>query len=311
MYPSEEDESWRGVFVKEQVDALTQLFDMDINVCHIKGKITNNGSTLNYVKWLFILPYMAFKYKFKLVHSHHFLCALIAKLCTKCHHIYTVHEGELQTNTYKSKLIQLAVKWSDIVIYVNQEMYASSTHSEKYFIPSGVNLERFILIDRQEARMRLGLDVNKYYILFPSSPLRMEKNAKFLQSFLDNNPEFVSNRSIEVIWGGGLEYSRMYLYMNASDVLVSFSDYESDGMVFKEAMACDLPVVTFRVGNSDIYFSDGSSGSIIGRDEKQFKEQLIYWMKVGRSRGRDKLAMLEMDANTIAEKLYAVYSKLG
>jgi len=307
MYPSKGDVAWRGVFVKEQVDQLIKQFGVNVTVCHIKGAISNGGSTLSYFKWFFLFPVYAIRKNFKLVHSHHFLCTFISKLCPYCRVVYTVHEGELQTNSFKSKLIRLAIKFSDTVIFVNKKMYDLSVHSKKHFLPSGINMDVFNEMDSHAARTRLGLSSEINYLLFPGSPNRKEKNAKFLIDFLKKEKQFVSNKKIEVIWGGGIEYSEMSTYMSAVNILVSFSKFESDGMVFKEAMACNLPVITFDVGNAEMYFGDGFTGSVIDVKTSDFKEKIIYWLNAGRTNGRNKLITLGMDNIEVTKKLYEIY----
>jgi len=307
MYPSEGDVAWRGIFVKEQVDQLNKQFGMDVNVCHIKGAITNGGSTLNYFKWFFLFPVYVIRKKIRLVHSHHFLCTLISKLWPYCKVFYTVHEGELQINSFKSKLIKLAVKLSDVVIFVNKKMYDLSTHGKKYFLPCGINMDVFNEVDVHTARKKLGLNSEKTYILFPGSPYRKEKNAEFLIDFLKSEKKFINDRKIEVIWGGNIEYSDMNIYMSAVNMLVSFSKFESDGMVFKEAMACNLPVITFDVGNAKIYFGDGIVGSVIDEKTSVFKEKIIYWINAGRTKGRKKLLALGMDNMKVTKKLHDIY----
>jgi len=102
----------------------------------------------------------------------------------------------------------------------------------------------------------------------------------------------------------------MAVTMNAADILLSFSDYESDGMTFKEAMACNLPVITFDVGNCQLYFDDEKSGSIIAPDDDSLKRSIVYWLE-NKSTGRDKLLQLAMDLNSVAGKVSAIYQDVS
>ena len=306
MYPSEGDVAWRGVFIKEQVESFKSYFNLDIKVFHIKGAISAGGSNLNYIKWIFKYLYQSFSQKIRVVHCHHFLTVLIAKLNPFVRIVYTVHEGELDAKTKKAALIQRSIAFSDVVIYVNEKMFSLSAHKNKYLIPSSIDLQKFFEEDKVVCRKTLGLDTEKFYIFFPACPKRPEKNANFLNAFVAHNKCFIDENSIEVLWGGNIEYNKMRIYMNAVDILVSFSNYESDGMVFKEAMACNLPVICFNVGNAQLYFGDEQSGSIIDKDYCSLKSKIIYWQK-NASKGRAKLVSLSLDAKDTAGKLYEIY----
>ncbi|MBU4264345.1 MAG: glycosyltransferase family 4 protein [Proteobacteria bacterium] len=309
MYPSLGDVAWRGVFIEEQVTYLKKLKNIHLHLFHIKGRITTGGSNLNYLKWIFKFPILAFKHRITLVHSHHFLCTFIAKLYPFANLLYTVHEGELEQNGFKSTFIRLAIKMSDYVIFVNQGQYENyKTTKTSYFLPSGISLQKFFPQSRLEVRQQLLLEQEPFYVFFPASPKRKEKNAKFLLDFECAYKYFFNDNKIEIIWGGEIEYHLMPLYMNAVNLLVSFSDYESDGMVFKEAMACNLPVITFDVGNAKVYFGDETAGSIIQKDIKQLYEKMLFWMKKP-SYGSKKIADLGMDIENVGEKLLAIYNE--
>lgn len=309
MYPSYGDESWRGVFIKNQINTLSTLFPgVHFDILHIKGGVSKGGRKINYVSGLWRFLTMIDRSRCDIIWAHHSLCVLLAFMRKKIPLLYSLHEGQGRNSFFS--LVGRAEKLSDHVLYVNKGAFEASGHANKYFCPSGVDTGKFCCLDRAECRLKLGLDPGKYYVFFPASPKRPEKNAAFAYSFAGKYKSWLERENIEFVFGGGVESESMPIWMNAMDCMVSFSDYESDGMVFKEAMACNLPVITFDVGNARIYFGDGIAGSIIGRDYEALQERLAHWKGRGRSKGRDFLLALGMDARSVAHQVKQIFEKI-
>src|SRR5258708_27199195 len=64
-------------------------------------------------------------------------------------------------------------------------------------------------------------------------------------------------------------------YMSACDVLVLTSLAEGSPMVIKEAMACNLPIVSVRVGDVAEIISDTPGCSMAERDPADIAAKLI------------------------------------
>jgi len=311
MYPNNKAK-WAGTFVKQQALSLKQTENTNIELLIISGPATG-GSYLDYFLGYFkLLKKLYFnKYQFDLVHSHHYYMTLLYKLTFKSLPlVYTMHENNyFVTNSFTRNLLKWCANNASATIVVWKKMLDLFKGHKTHFLPSGVNLEIFDDCDKAQSRKKLNLELIKTYLFFPAPTERLEKNAPFLQKFIVNNPSFIQKNNIEVIWGGNINYIDMPTYMNAADILVSFSDYESDGMTYKEAMACNLPVITFKAGNSDLYFDDQRSGSIITKDEEHLKEKIAYWLQHS-SQGRKKLFEIEMDTSSVSLKLVNIYKSL-
>jgi glycosyltransferase involved in cell wall biosynthesis len=311
MYPSTGDASWRGVFIKEQVKAFEEMFpEIHFDILHIKGGISNNGRKFNYISGYFRYLLMMRKTKYDIVWAHHSLCVFLAAAHKKIPLVYTVHEGK-HLKVIEGGLVASAIKYADHVIYVNKNAFENSSITNSYFIPSGVDTGKFRCLARDKCRATLGLVSGKYYVFFPASANRPEKNASFAYSFIDKESTWLDSENIEFIFGGSIENELMPIWMNAVDCMVSFSDFESDGMVFKEAMACDLPVITFDIGNASLYFKHEYAGSLIGRDHNELKEKIVKWKKTGRSKGRDYLLTLGMDKYSVAQQLKNTFEEIA
>jgi len=299
MYPSEGDVSWRGSFVKEQVDECRKLakskgFDeLSLDVFHIKARVCG-GSNFNYITSFFKLLFKILFGRYDLVHCHHAFCALIcAPFFNKI--IYTVHEGALN-NASTSPLIKLAIKLSARVIYVNKAAFENSVKDKKYFLPCGIDFDKFVPIKNPK----------RDYILFPAAPHRKEKNAALLQKI--ESEIIVKYPEISIMFGGDIARDDMPFIMGNALMIISIGDYESDGLVLKEAMALNVPVISTDVGNTK-YYLNKASGIIINSDTNSLKEAISSIVENSENfwSGRKQLLNLQVDNKSTAEKLLGIY----
>ncbi len=309
MYPSLK-KKWLGTFVRDQVKTLRGMGSYHIKLFLIKGK-QSGGSNLDYLKGYFRLLTLLKKNDYDIIHSHHLFTTILYKLTF--HNtpiVYTIHEGEFfKTNIVKRFLFRACARRADFVFFVNFKAYQYMNLKNSMFLPCGVDTKVFNVIDSRESlRKELNLKASKFYIFFPADPERPEKNAKFVYKFIDVYRAWLLRENIKFVFGGHIKHYEMPIWMNATDLLISFSNYESDGMVFKEAMACNLPIISFDIGNARRYFgSDEGCGSIISPEFEQFREKILYWKNKGRSAGRKQLLQFGLDIGTVSKNISDVY----
>jgi glycosyltransferase involved in cell wall biosynthesis len=299
MYPSEGDVSWRGAFVKEQVEECRKLAQSKVNdiavidVFHIKARVSG-GSNFNYVTFFFKLFAKMLSVRYQLIHCHHAFCVFACALFSR-KIVYTVHEGELN-NANTSPLIKLAIKLSDRVIYVNRKAFTDSVKRKKYFLPCGIDFDRFVPLS----------EPTRDYILFPADPSRKEKNASLLwQVEKDILREYPN---VSFVYGGYIPRDSMPTVMGNALMVISIGDYESDGLVIKEAMALNVPVISTDVGNAKYYLND-KSGIIIENNSSSLKKAISSILKKIENylNGRKQLLNLHVDNRSTAAKLLDIY----
>jgi glycosyltransferase involved in cell wall biosynthesis len=114
-------------------------------------------------------------------------------------------------------------------------------------IPNGIDLERFRPLDRHECRKRLGWHPDIFHVLFPSNsgdPVKRPELAHAAVACLRS----MGVRS-EVHHLCGIPNTEVPVWLNASNVVLLTSLHEGSPNVVKEALACDLPVVSVDVGD--------------------------------------------------------------
>jgi glycosyltransferase involved in cell wall biosynthesis len=110
-----------------------------------------------------------------------------------------------------------------------------------------VDLETFRPTDRARARQQLGLTASGKVVLFPFDPKRRVKRYDIATGAVHLLRERGMDVSILPVWN--VANDRMPLYYSAADVMVLCSDSEGSPTSVKEALACDLPVVSTDVGD--------------------------------------------------------------
>ena len=176
-------------------------------------------------------------------------------------------------------------------------------------IPNGVDLNLFNPENKVERGM-LGLSKEKKYILFLGDTSDTRKNFRLAQEAIRllNDPE------VELLKSYPVNHEEVPFYINAADVLISTSYMEGSSNVIKEAMACNCPVVATNVGDVQWLFGN-EPGYFITEFEQEdaadkIKMALTFSEKQGRTEGRKRIIELNLDAESVAKKIIALYKNV-
>jgi glycosyltransferase involved in cell wall biosynthesis/predicted ATP-grasp superfamily ATP-dependent carboligase len=172
-------------------------------------------------------------------------------------------------HTWRGRVAQrcsrMVARLADAVIVVSEHMKAQLPAAVRpTVIPSGLDLKLFHPIPRDEARRRLGWSPGRRVVLFVGRPFQARKRHS-----LARDAVALLNRSLpaELVVAWGVPHTEMPVYMSAADVLVCTSMQEGSPNVVKEALACDLPVVSVPVGDVALRLQ-GVAGCELCADER-------------------------------------------
>lgn len=114
-------------------------------------------------------------------------------------------------------------------------------------VPCGIDLDRFTPSSTLAAKRALGWDPATFHVLFPANAGNPIKRPDLATAAVEHARRDGVNSDLHFL--RGLANSDVPLWMNASDCLLLTSRHEGSPTVVKEALACNLPVVSVDVGD--------------------------------------------------------------
>ncbi len=171
-------------------------------------------------------------------------------------------------------------------------------------IPHGVNLELFSPGSQIEARKKLSWGLTHPVIVISVRNDPKGKGLDLAKSSMKVVRTILPDVELKVITN--VLHDRMPLYFRAADVLFCGSKSEGSPNVVKEALACNLPVVSVPVGDVVERLVGVYPSAIVPRDPDEIGKALADILKKRkRSNGRDKVGHLSLDK--IARRVLGVY----
>lgn len=237
MYPTDEDPSF-GTFVRDQVETL-RARGVEIDVLFVNGR----ANRFNYLKGVWQMRSMISRGDYDLVHGHYVYSGFIARLQRRVPVIVTFHGEPIKHEALLSRLLAPRV---DACTVTSEQHKKHLRYDRARVVPCGVDLQMFKPMPQAEARAALGWNVHRKVMTYIGAH-RPEKRVEIVKAAYEILR--TEHRDLDLSLPHGLPHDQIPLYMNAADVLVLASDYEGSPMVIKEAMACNLPIVSTPVGD--------------------------------------------------------------
>ena len=289
--------------IKSQADSLKNK-GMELQIFPILGK-----SFGGYLKNIPKLRKQIITLKPDIIHSHYSFCGFVASLTSKNIPIVVSLMG---SDTHHSKLMKLIIKlFSDYrwrkTIVKSEDMKIRLGLKNASVLPNGVDLNLFKPLNKRECRQKLDWDLNQKYLLFASDPDREEKNFALAKAAINR----IKINPIELKIVYNIEHSQMPFYLNASDVLLLTSKWEGSPNIVKEAMACNIPVVSTKVGDIEYLFGDTEGYYYTDPDSNKLAEKINYVLDNDiKPNGRQRIIDLKLDSESIADKLIQLYEEV-
>lgn len=297
-------------FVLEQGEAI-RAAGCEVEYFLIKG---------NYLKAVGALKRKIREWKPDIVHAHFGLSAITAELQSHVPVVTTFHNGET-LNWHVNLMSSLMSLRAKHVIYVAQHIRDLSYFKAKNYsiIPCGVNMEECEVMDKAEARQRLGWDAKKKYILFGGAFDNLRKNYALLREAVER-----TGGDIEIVEMKGLSRAECVLRMNACDLFALPSHSEGSPQALKEAMACNCPCLATDIADVKYLFGSETGHFILRNprktherwdaDEKSLDEMVVLLREAlafkGRTHGRERIWELELSNEQVAKRIITIYNNI-
>lgn len=304
MYPTEEQPAF-GIFVQEQVEALRSA-GIQVTVLFINGR----ASRLNYFWGVLRYWWKLLSADYDLVHAHHALTGLLARLQWYHPLVVTYHGTEVSSIVprWLSFLARDGGRFFDRIIVVNEtEKELVKDRAKVRLIPCGVDLDKFRPMPLVEARRALDLPLDKPLILWVGQRRQWVKRLELAEQAISLVKEKLPDAELVVV--SGQPHSLIPTFMSACDVFLHTSRYEGSPMVIKEAMACNLPIVSTPVGDVAQVIESVEGCYLVEPEPRDIAQQLLRVLGWGqRTNGRIKIGGLSSE--TAAQRVSAVYREL-
>lgn len=291
-------------FINEQINTLIKIYKIEIDTYLITG----NGFW-GYLKNLKKLKNKIRQFKPNIIHAHYGLSGLLSCLQRIVPTVITFHGSDAYI-FYVKILSKIAAHLSAFNIFVGEKIKNRiNRHKISEIVPCGIDLNKFYPIEKNYARKLMNLDLNKNYILFSSRFDNSVKNYPLVKKALvklktKNDIIELKNKTREEV----------NILLNACNLLILTSISEGSPQIVKEAMACNIPVVSTDVGDVKWLFGNEPGYYITNFDPhdvaQKIKLAIEFRKKYDRTNGRQRIIDLGLDSATIAGRIMDVYKEV-
>jgi glycosyltransferase involved in cell wall biosynthesis len=298
------------VFIKRQVEFL-RAAGVRVDVFYFDGE----RRPLRYAQAWARLHLILTRRRYDLVHAQFGQNGLIA-LPKRVPLVVTFRGSDLLgiigprgRNTLAGRLLQRisrgVARRADAVVVVAESMKRALPRGvEASVIPSGLDLELLRPHPREDARRRLGLPLDRKLVLFAANPdLPRKRHALARQAV-----SLVRDRlPVDLVVAWGVSHADIPIYMSACDALVLTSVHEGSPNVVKEALACNLPVVSVAVGDVPERLR-GIEGCELCADDRP--ETVAAALERVLRRGRriaGRVSVQQLDEKLLAQQMIQIY----
>jgi len=177
-----------------------------------------------------------------------------------------------------------------------------------HVIPCGIDIRVFQHLNKTQCQHALGLNVEKRYVFFNANNPKV-KRLDIAQAAIQLLQEKFPAALLSL--NGNVHPDEIPQYINACDAVLLCSDSEGSPMIIKEALACEVPIVSVAVGDVVERISGVSNCFIVEQDVNAIHYQLDHILSQDSlsTNGREKLKTDELDSITTIRKIIYVYQQ--
>ncbi len=253
-----------------------------------------------------------------IVHAHYgTMTAFLAVLSTTLPVIVTYRGSDLNPNRSRGRLreavgtllSQIAALRAARIICVSNQLKDRLwwRRDQVSIISTGVDMTLFYPRDLQEARRELRWGQNERVVLFNAGdPIckRLDLALAAVQF-----AESLCGRIRFAVLDGNVPPNHVPSMMSAADCLLLTSDWEGSPNVVKEALACNLPVVSVDVGDVRERLERVRPSVIVPRDFCEIGKAISEVLRQGqRSNGRE--LGNDLSSEVVSQRIVSVYRAL-
>lgn len=305
---------WRMIFIRNDIAAIEKL-----GVIGRSFHLVSRTSVPTLIKEAHRFRQEVRQFQPDLVHVHYgtvsaFFCVAMTRLPL----VVTYQGSDLLPctgmNPVRSAtgrfLSQLAALRADRIICVSRELKARLwwNRARAHILPSGVDTTVFYPIPRSDARAQLGWIDDENIVVSSAGTDPPRKRLDLAQAAV-RVAESQCGPIRLIILDGTTEHKELPVLLSAADCLLMTSDWEGSPNIVKEAIACDLPVISVDVGDVKERLRDVDPSPIVSRDPEILGAALARLLRT-RKRSNGHEVIREISAPKFARKVLSIYDEV-
>jgi glycosyltransferase involved in cell wall biosynthesis len=204
-----------------------------------------------------------------------------------------------------------AARRADAVVAVSRvverALPAGMQRRNVHVIPCGIDLDRFVPLDRQDCERALGWRAGAFHVLFPANTGDPVKRPALAAAAVEQLT--ASGVPAELHYLRGVPNHEVPRWLNACHALLLTSLHEGSPTVVKEALACDIPVVSVDVGDVSERI-EGIEGCYLADPAPEAIAAALARVARSGDRVKARARVASLSHVAIAERLRELYTRL-
>ena len=232
--------------------------------------------------------------------------AVLYRLCShdteNQHVVVSLMGSDTKSGLIHKNVIRIfsILKWKEVIVK-SESMKRNIRIRSARIIPNGIDMGK--IKPKNEKADKTSSD----FILFASDPLRYAKNYPLAEKAISLlNTNFTQLKVVHSI-----DHEEIIREINSSSLLLLTSRWEGSPNIVKEAMACNMPVVSTNVGDVEWLFGNEPGHFLTNFEPQDVAEKIQMALKFskekGRTNGRQRIIELGLDSETAARNLTGIY----
>ncbi|CAN5397439.1 hypothetical protein BH10BAC5_BH10BAC5_11570 [soil metagenome] len=288
------------VFVREHAENL-QRHGVEIEYFLIKGK-----GLKSYYRHINLLKNHLFESDIDIVHAFFGLSGLVCTFQKTTPTVVSFVGCDINIPWQRTVSKVFVIPKTKRNIFVSEKLFdLAGNPKNSIVLPFGVDLTKYKLKSRNEARIKLGWSQTKKYILFASTFDRVEKNPQLAFAAV----KLLTRNDIELVEFKNIKDDEIADHYAASDLLLLTSIREGSPQVIKEAMAMNTPIVSTDVGDVKAMIGNMEGCYITSFDPQDVAEKIAKALDFGKNTNT-RTELKALDNNYITEKIIGLYNNI-
>jgi glycosyltransferase involved in cell wall biosynthesis len=302
-----------------QMNAVASIPGISLNY----GHLSDRKSIKNLIRAGIRLRSMCKREKYDLVHVFWgSTTALMAVIFAPCPVVISYSGSDLIGNVNEDGrmnlsgrtsrfLSQIAALLSTKIVVKSEHMRSilwSISRRKSVAIPNGLDLKRFMPLEQNQCKARLGWQPDNKIIIFFNSGGAPVKNERLAKAVFELVRQQRPEAELKVLHG--IPHEQLIYYYNAADVMLLTSFHEGSNNSLKEARACNLPIVSTEVGDASERLRHVKNSYVVASRSAQNLANSVLKVLANCERSDGAGKSEEVSLESIAQQIVKVYKSI-